>query len=67
MIKRVIPVYETEEECQEFMCFAKSKGFSRERVLEAKMTGEVLKRLERTEVSLYEFHDIPQMAEETAK
>ncbi len=31
------------------------------------MTGEALKRLENTEVPLYKFYDIPQMAEETAK
>lgn len=51
MIKRVIPVYETEEERQEFMCSAKSNGFSWERLWEEKMTGEALKRLEGTEVS----------------
>lgn len=67
MVKRVIPIYKTEEEYQEFMCFAKSNGFSRERILEKKMTGEALKRLENTEVLPYKFYDNPQMAEEIAK
>lgn len=66
MVKRVIPIYKTEEEHQEFMCFAKSNGFSRERRLEEKMTGEALERFKSTKVSTYKYFDIPQMAEETA-
>lgn len=66
MVKRVIPIYKTEEEHQEFMCFAKANGFSRERRLEEKMTGEALERFKSTKVSIYKYFDIPQMAEETA-
>lgn len=63
MFWRVIPVYDNEEECNEFTIYVKSNGFSRERFFESKMEGIALERLNNTKIFDYKYYSDSTMIE----
>lgn len=63
MFMRVIPLYENEEEYKRFTNYIKTHGFSREGILEKKMDGESLKRLNNTKVFIYDSYGDPTTTE----
>lgn len=67
MLKRVIPVYHTENEHNLFMEFLRTKGFGRYRMLGEDIKGEALERLNRTIIGVYKEYNIPDITESIAK
>lgn len=63
MFLRVIPVYNNEEEYNEYTAYVKSNGFSRERFFENKMEGIALQRLNNTKIFDYKYYSEPKMIE----
>ena len=66
MFLRVIPVYDNEDEYNEFTIFVKSNGFSRERLFESKMEGKALERFKNTIIYDYKFYDDSRMIEKVS-
>lgn len=67
MIKRVVPVYHTQEEHDEFKEYVRNRGFGAYKMLGEKIEGEALKRLKKTSIAQYNGYDIPGVAEDIAK
>ena len=67
MFLRVIPIYQNDEEHDQFMEYIQSKGFRKSKMFEGKIEGEALKRLKNTSISLYDGYAIPGAAETVAK
>lgn len=66
MFLRVIPVYDNEDEYNEFNVFVKRNGFSRERLFESKIGGNALERLKNTIIYDYKFYGDPSMIEKVS-
>lgn len=64
---RVIPVYKSNEEYEEFREYIKSKGFGTYKMLGEKMEGEAVERLKNTSIELYEGYGIPGAVEHIAQ
>lgn len=62
----IIPVYNNEEEYNEFTVYVKNNGFSRERLFEGKMEGIALKRLNNTKIFNYKYYSDPTMIEKVS-
>lgn len=60
MFLRVIPVYKSDEEHDEFMKYIQRKGFSKNKMFGGEINGEALTRLKNTSIGLYEGYDVPE-------
>lgn len=67
MIERVIPIYHTQDEHDEFKKYIRSKGLGMYRIFGEKIEGEALERLQKTRIGRYEGYNIPRAAEVVAK
>lgn len=67
MIKRVIPIYHTQDEHDEFIEYMRGKGFGMYKIFGVEIKGEALKRLEKTVIASYEGYNVPGAAESTAR
>ena len=66
MFRRVIPVYKSEQERNEFESYIEQKGFPYYVVGKRKLSGEVLKRFEFTEIGIYKAFGDPAAPEQVA-
>ena len=67
MFERVIPIYHTQDEHDEFKKYIRKRGFETDKILGEKMRGEALERLQKTRIDRYEGYNIPMAAEVVAK
>lgn len=67
MIERVIPIYHTQDEHDEFIEYMRGKGFGMYKMFGVEIKGETLKRLEKTVIASYEGYNVPGAAESTAR
>ena len=66
MFRRVIPIYKSEQERDEFENYIEQKGFPHYAIGKRKLSGEALKRFEFTEIRIYKAFDDPAAPEQIA-
>lgn len=67
MLKRVVPIYCTQDEHDEFKEYIKNRGFGACKMFGEKIEGEALGRLKKTSIAKYNGYNIPGAADTIAK
>ena len=66
MLKRVVPIYHTQDEHDRFREYIRYRGFGTYKMLGEKIEGEALERLKKTSIAQYKGYSIPGAAETIA-
>jgi hypothetical protein len=66
MLKRVVPIYHTQDEHDRFREYIRNRGFETYKMLGEKIEGEALERLKKTSIAQYKGYSIPGAAETIA-
>lgn len=66
MLKRVVPIYHTQDEHDRFREYIRNRGFGTYKMFGEKIEGEALERLKKTSIAQYNGYSIPGAAETIA-